>query len=211
MKYFGGTLEMNISLFVGMCFVLSLPLLGNLSWLSGPGTCQASQAGSAVVTERNVIFPSVEGYNLERKKFSFPDDFEGTLNLVFIAFQRKQQELVDTWLPVGESLAKSYPQLHYYELPTLKRYNRVYRLIIDNGMRSGIRDKGARSRTITLYIDKEEFRQALSLPNEDTIYVLLLDDAGRILWRTAGATTEKKVEALNALLAETILPNVQSN
>ena len=56
----------------------------------------------------------------------------------------------------------------------------------------------ARERTITLYLDKDEFRQALQLPHEDDIYVLLLDRQGQVLWRAEGAFTPEKGESLAA-------------
>jgi hypothetical protein len=56
----------------------------------------------------------------------------------------------------------------------------------------------ARERTITLYLDKRSFREALQLPGEDDIYVLLLDRRGQVLWRTEGSFALEKGDALTA-------------
>lgn len=143
-------------------------------------------------------FPAVTGYNLLRQKLSLPQDFQGELNLVLIAFQQWQQGQVDTWIPFARQLERDHPEVRYYELPTIRRLNVLSRTFINEGMRVGIPDPIARERTITLYVDKNEFRQALQLPREDNIYVLLLDRQGKVLWRAEGALTPEKGESLAA-------------
>ena len=59
--------------------------------------------------------------------------------------------------------------------------------LIDQGMRGGIPDLATRSRTITLYTDKDRFRQALDLSGEDHITILLVDRRGEVMFRTQGA------------------------
>ncbi len=49
-------------------------------------------------------------------------------------------------------------------------------------MRSGITDRMRREQTITLFLDKAAFREQPGLPDEQTIYALLVDHAGTILW-----------------------------
>ena len=144
-------------------------------------------------------FPPVIGFNLAGRRYALPADFEGRLNLVLIAFQREQQDLVDTWLPLARQLAAKHEVLRYYELPTISRAYGPARFVIDGGMRAGIPDPVARATTITLYLDKRAFREALDLPNEDTIYTLLVDRTGDVLWRAQGACTPE----LNADLEQT--------
>jgi hypothetical protein len=143
-------------------------------------------------------FPTVSGSNLHRRKLNLPQDFQGELNLVLIAFQQWQQTQVDTWIPLARQLEESNPGVRYYELPTIQQLNVLARTFINEGMRAGLPDPGVRERTITLYLDKREFRQALQLPHEDDIYVLLLDRQGTVLWRTEGAFTPEKGESLAA-------------
>lgn len=142
-------------------------------------------------------FPSVTGSSLEGQEYQLPDNFEGELNLVLIAFQRWQQDEIDSWLPLAQMLAAELPDFYYYELPTIYRGNPLFRLWLDTVMRSGIPDRKARAATITLYLDKPQFRQLLGLPTEDTIYALLVKRGGEILWRSEGRCTEQKQQALN--------------
>jgi hypothetical protein len=145
-------------------------------------------------------FPQVSGANLEKRAFDLPRDFEGRLNLVFVAFKREQQPLVDTWLEPAREMAAANRELRYYELPTIYKANRMVQWWIDNGMRRGIPDKTARETTITLYLDKQAFRSKLDIPNEDDIYIFLVDNDGLILWRSNGEYNRLKAASLQSVI-----------
>jgi hypothetical protein len=137
-------------------------------------------------------FPGVEGSNLEGEHFNLPSDFKGDLNVVLVAFRREHQIDVDSWMPFLKTVGESRRDLRVYELPTLGRRYRLMRSFIDGGMRRGIPDAAVRSATITLYIDKAPFRESLRLPDEDRIYVLLVDQKGRVFWRAEGRFDERR-------------------
>ncbi len=81
----------------------------------------------------------------------------------------------------------------------------LYRMSLDFGMKMGIPDRTAREATITLYLDKEKYRQALGIPDEETIVPMLITRTGEILWRSEGPLTVEKgdslVDVINALFA----------
>lgn len=141
-------------------------------------------------------FPTVKGSNLAGKEYVLPADFEGELNIVAVAFQMWHQDEVNTWMPLLEQMENQVPGLRAYELPVIRSMNRVSQWMIDQGMRGGIPDLATRSRTITLYTDKERFRQALELSSENHIYILLVDRRGEVLWRTEGAYRSDTARAL---------------
>ena len=145
-------------------------------------------------------FPTVTGTNLDRQKLNLPEGFQGDWNLVFIAFQQWQQSQVDSWIPFAKDLEATYPELRYYELPTLQNRNRLARTFINEGMRAGIPDPVARERTITLYLDKKLFRQAIRVPREDEICVLLLDRDGHVQWRAEGVFSQERGDSLRSVL-----------
>lgn len=148
------------------------------------------------------LFPVVSGFNLERREFVFPRDFEGEHNLVLIPFQRYQQELVDTWIPAAQQIEAEFPGFIYYELPTLTGMSTLYRTFLNEGMRAGIPDQTARQRTITLYLDKEMFKNGLDIPSENDIYLFLVDRDGKILWRMTGEYTPEKTSELIKVLEQ---------
>lgn len=145
-------------------------------------------------------FPIVNGSNLRREKLTLPKDFEGDYNLLFIAFQQWQQDEVNSWIPLAEGLEVQFPGLFYYELPTIRSLNTLSRFFINEGMRAGLPNPKARERTITLYLDKDEFRAALSMDDEEHIFILLFDRQGEELWRARGSHNQDKQTELVEVL-----------
>lgn len=164
-------------------------LVSTIAAVPAPGSRIAH--AHAAVADSLAQFPRVDGTNLEGRHFLLPSDFEGSLNVVLIAFTREQQGDVDTWAPFLKSALGSRPDLRSYELPVLARRYRLMRPFIDGGMRRGIPEAAVRAATITLYIDKSAFRDALRLPTESRIHVLLVDREGRVHWRSDGVFTER--------------------
>ena len=146
--------------------------------------------------------PNVQGANLARQTLKFPKDFSGALNLVFVAFQQWQQNDVNGWVPQAEELLQTTPAFEYYEFPTIQRMNFLARTFINEGMRAGIPNKATRRRTITLYIDKRPFKQALNITTEDQIWVFLFDKQGNVLWHTSGPFTPEKGAELEAAVSQ---------
>ncbi len=150
-----------------------------------------------------MTFPTVNGSNLLRTKLTLPQDFEGKYNLLFIAFQQWQQDEVNTWIPLAESCEAQFPGLVYYELPTIRSLNALSKFFINEGMRAGIPNPKSRERTITLYLEKDDFRTALNLQDEEHIFALLIDRQGNELWRARGPLSQTSqaglLEALSRL------------
>jgi hypothetical protein len=149
-----------------------------------------------VVNSEQVHFPTVSGFNLDRQELEFPRDFAGDLNLLFVPFQQYQQRTVNTWIPFAQELEETYPGVVYYELPTIDEMPMVARTFVNEGMRAGIPDPKARSRTITLYIDTASFMQATDISGKEEVHILLVDREGRILWRTTGDFNDQKGQDL---------------
>ena len=135
-----------------------------------------------------------------RQKIIFPDAFAGDINLVFIAFLRRHQDLIDEWVPFVEELAHQHPELHYYEFPTLPRKGPIYRTFLNEGMRAGIPNKATRTRTITLYLDKRAFRKTLDIDSEKDMWVYLFDKSGNVLWRSKGKFAKEKSEGMGDVI-----------
>jgi hypothetical protein len=141
-------------------------------------------------------FPEVSGSNLLRQKITLPGDLQGELNILLIAFYQWHQDFVDTWVPAGRQLEESYAGVRFYEIPVIQKMNVLYQAFINEGMRAGIANPATRQKTITLYLNKGEFLRAVDIPDDKTIWVLVIDRRGNILWRTEGAYTPEKGKAL---------------
>jgi hypothetical protein len=143
-----------------------------------------------------MIFPTVSGENLLKQKIVVPTQLRGPFNVVIVAFQQWHQRLVNSWVPFLEKMLQNYPDLEFYELPTIQNMNFLYRMIINNGMRAGIPSKETRGRTVTLYIDKTPFKRKLNIPDENDIHIFLIDRDGQIYWRGQGLYDEEKGQFL---------------
>jgi hypothetical protein len=92
------------------------------------------------------------------------------------------------------------------ELPTISKMNAFMRWFIYRGMRSGIEDATTRSRTITLHLNKEPFKEALDIQSEKEIVILLVDEKGVVRWQHTGPWSQEKEGALLDVLEASSKP-----
>ena len=83
-------------------------------------------------------FPKLHARNLEGAALELPEAFTGDPSVVIVAFERVQQEQVDTWIPWLRRLQARMPGVGVYEIPAIKRRWLPARRFIDGGMRAGI-------------------------------------------------------------------------
>jgi len=152
--------------------------------------------GTDMSEDRIRHFPNVSGSSLDGKRFNLPRDLKGKVNIMIIAFRREQTDIIEQWATPLKEIMKADPSLKVYELPTLSRGYSPFRWWIDGGMRAGIVDEEARRRTITIYTNKRDFKVQLGIPNEETIYIFLVGEDGRIITRVQGDFTEEKQRQL---------------
>ena len=148
--------------------------------------------GTDMSEDRIRYFPNVSGSSLDGKRFNLPRDLKGKVNIVIIAFRREQTDIIEQWATPLKEIMRAGSSLEVYELPTLSRGYSPFRWWIDGGMRAGIVGEEARRRTITIYTNKRHFKVQLGIPNEETIYIFLVDKDGRIITRVQGDFTEEK-------------------
>jgi hypothetical protein len=179
-----------------MLLGLSIPLAA----FAAGNENRAEQESASQEKVEKAVFPSLTFANLNKQDVQLPQGLKGDVNLVLIAFQREQQNDLDTWLKVLPEVVGKHPDVAYYEIPTIDRMNSFMRWFINTGMRGGIPDKAQRERTITLYTDKKAFREALKLASEDRVYVLAINKKGEVLWRTEGLQSAEKQASLETFL-----------
>ncbi len=147
-------------------------------------------------------FPSVKGENLNKRAFDVPGTLDARYNVLMVAFLREQQADVDTWVPTMKELTHRHADVEYYELPTISATAGMgtVSLWLDDAMRSGIPDLGARERTITLYTDTERFRAAAGIEGRDRIWVGVVDRDGGVYWSTRGPATPDTLAEVRAVM-----------
>jgi hypothetical protein len=176
--------------------------IGPGAW-QGPGG-QPSRLGSVSNTDRDSSaphFPTVEARALDGRRLILPDDLDGGRNLLAVAFQRRHQSDVDTWLDEFESLKKDHEDLFTGEVPTLSRRWAPVRGFIDGGMAAAIPDPRTRATTMTVYGDVSRVSDSLGLPDREKIAVVLCDREGRVAWLHRGPRSDEAASGLRAALA----------
>lgn len=146
-------------------------------------------------------FPPIQARSLDGAHLNLPAEFSGQLNLVILSFAREQQHEVDSWIPAAQKIESAHTKFRYYELPTMSRENLLYRWWFDAALRSNTTDKNLRSRILTAYVGKRDFKKSLHITNEKRTVAILTDQKGRVYWRAEGPYTDQDMAAILAVLA----------
>lgn len=141
-------------------------------------------------------FPTLAVRSLTGVDLVLPGEFPTARAVVAVAFRRRQQADVDTWMPALLALEDGHDDLRAYELPCIGRRWSAGRRVIDGGMVAGIPDPDARARTLTSYTDVGAVQRALGLRDAEEIAVVLTDRRGRIAWMGTGPWTAAAGDAL---------------
>lgn len=145
-------------------------------------------------------FPEVEARGLDGSRYALPDDLDADISILVVAFQRSQQQAVDSWLPSLLAIEERVPGTRVYEVPTISRTWSPLRWMIDGGMTRGISDPAARARTLTAYTDVDRVVAALGLEGTDEITIAVVARDGQIVKQITGDFDEAHLAALEAAL-----------
>ena len=173
----------------GLIALLSMTLMG----------CIGAGKLTSLSNQKDGYFPTLTGIDLMGVDRTIPETFNGKYNLIAVAFEREQQEIINTWITEADKLEASNKNFKFYEIPVIYELNALWRTWINNGMRSGIPDENARLRTITVYTERDKFLDFMKM-NKDTVYLLSLDQNGKIIWQETGNASEDKIKSLKKKL-----------
>ena len=154
---------------------------------------RASQQNDA---PKDPLFPALSTYSLDKAKINLPTDLEGRANLLLISFAPEQSKDIDTWMDTARALQHMNFLFRYYRMPVSNQENMIYRWWDSSSLRSVETDPETWHWIVPLYLNKDHFRQALKIPNEKEIVLLLVDKSGQVLWRSSGRMTEEKRSSL---------------
>lgn len=113
-------------------------------------------------------------------------------------------------IPYVKQLAQDFPELRYYEFPTLPETGLIYRTFLDEGMRADTPEEAGRRRKDTLYLNKPASKNALNIDDEKDIRLYIFERSDDLLWRSKGIFTKEKGEALRNFLNQSKQESHQS-
>jgi hypothetical protein len=148
-----------------------------------------------------ISFPQLGARDLDGCEVVLPAGLPGEWNVVIVAFRRQQQDLVDSWVPWLEERAAVMSWLRFVELPAIGLQWQPARSAIDGGMAAASRGQQTRRRTLTVYTDLRRVTAPLGIGDRSTIWLFLVDRAGRVRWRGSGGWDAATAAALAGVLA----------
>lgn len=143
-------------------------------------------------------FPTLTADAMDKTTVTIPTQLEGRQNLLVLSWARNQQAQSDSWTPVAQALQHLHPDARAYTVLVSTPENILYRWWDNASLRAAQSDPELQHLTLALYTDTTALRQAINIPDEHEVSVLLVDRSGHILWKSEGALTEP---GRNALLA----------
>lgn len=168
----------------------------SLSWLAF--LCVLVLPAGDAQPPKNLVFPPVTAYSLDKQKVTLPGGMEGQTDLLLVSFETEQQKDIDSWMPVAEALQHSSFQFRYYQLPVFGRENFIFRWWDASSLRTDETDPQLLHWIVPLFIDRQKLIKDLDVPNQKQVVVLLVNRQGQILWRGSGPMTEPKRQSLLA-------------
>ena len=152
-----------------------------------------------------IHFPKMEGYTLEDEKIVLPDDTKGKYTLIGLAFSKKTDEDLRTWLQPAYSTFISPPKnslipvddydVNIVFIAMLKGVASTASGKIVKKMKEGI-DPILHPYLMIYEGGIGPYKTSLAFGAKNVPYFYILDDQGAILYHTQGEYTEEKFEEI---------------
>jgi hypothetical protein len=177
--------KINAVLFIVLFSVTSLP------------------AQSSVKDRNSIInkaFPEVKAKTLLNNMITFPAVVKNKITIICIAFNDDGRPKSDTWV---KEIPKIYADsgVVFYELPMIKNAPKLFRGMIEKGMRKET-DVKLHDNVANYYGKINDYKTKLLMDDENTCYTFLLDKNGLIKYSTVGKATPENLKELDAKIKE---------
>ena len=143
--------------------------------------------------------PELRGQYLSGRKAFLPKDASGRVALLLFGFTYQSRFAVEAWAKRFREDFEKNPQVTFYEIPMIGGMARLGKWFIDSGMRRGT-PKADRENVITVYGGTEPWKQRLGVKAEDSAYLVVVQQKGKVAWRHAGPFNEDAYQDLAAQL-----------
>lgn len=148
-----------------------------------------------------VRFPQVSVSDLNGQSYELPVGLPSARAVIVMGFAHSQREEVARWAKALTLAVNGKADLMLIEMPVIDGGSAALRSVIRNGMRAGISDEDTRRRTMTLFVNRDEFARTLKLSSVEQPAVVLIARDGAILWKASGALSPEQLAGLSDVLA----------
>jgi hypothetical protein len=158
-------------------------------------TTMASLSSAAIELTAGESMPDLRGEYLSGRKAILPKDASGRVALLLFGFSYQSRFAVEDWTRRFRQDFEKNPQVTFYEIPMIGGMARMGKWFIDSGMRRGT-PKADQENVITVYGGTESWKQRLGVKTEESAYLVIVDQNGKVVWRHAGPFEETFYQAL---------------
>jgi len=152
-----------------------------------------------------LVMPGATGLDADSESVTFPEQFTAEYHLVVMPFDREQQVLAVTWLPLFQEIASGHDNLQYWSIAALPELNSAIRFLVMSGISAAVTETEMRPQVTVLFLEEQElFLDALEIESTDAIQSFIIDSDGVIYYRAIGEYSDIKGDdfrsAVDALL-----------
>lgn len=150
-------------------------------------------------------FPYIMGKTLEGKSLTIPSDTKGKVTLVALAYSKKSDKYLKDWLepiyrnfinPPSSTFMPSIPyDVNIYFIALLKGIAKTAKGKVESSLNKNL-DPEYHDHTLISTDAFKPLKSALSLGRKDNPYFFVLDNEGKILYRTEGLYTKYKMQEI---------------
>jgi hypothetical protein len=145
--------------------------------------------------------PTLKGEFLSGRVAILPEASTGKAALLLFGFTYDSRFSVEAWAAKFRHDYGSDPRLTFFEVPMIGGLGMLGKPFIDGGMRRGT-PKSDHEHVITVYGGVEPWKHRVGYRDPKAAYLILIDAAGRVLWRESGAADSPTYEHLAAEIAK---------
>jgi hypothetical protein len=139
--------------------------------------------------------PVTRAVSMAGTVINLPADFKGKPAILVLGFTKKSSSQTKIWGEAIDHDFRSDSKIAYFQLPMLQHVPRLFRSMVVQGIRSPL-DSSQRNRFIPIFDQEAAWKSAAQFGAADDAYVLLVDGAGHVEWRSAGVFQEDKYKGL---------------
>ncbi len=145
--------------------------------------------------------PELHGQSFGGNQVNLPGDLKGKIGIFILGFDKKSSEQTKGW---GDSVFRDYgkdPGVLYYQMPVLADVPILIRGMVIQGIKRQ-QAETERSHFVPILDTVAGWKQAAEFSAVDDAYIVLVDSAGQVVWRTHGVATTEAVARLNMSVTE---------
>ena len=161
-------------------------------------------AASVVKSQVGELFPTMEAENLSEHALNMPEDLKGKYAIIGLAYSKKSEKALQSWFgpvfnqfmrePDKNNLFTTNYDINLYFVPMITGHKTAIYKSVLHKVQETI-DRELHPHVLFYKGSIKAYKSALSL-KKDVPHFFLLDDTGKIIWRTSGFYSAEKLQEI---------------